>query len=441
MTWGGERFKSFTTTAEQRWLTGVGDRPGRADERLPERAGLLIPRASAGGWRVDDVRTVRVWVGPAGQLKVRDRKAVVRTVAAPGAVQTCWWVAGEAQAATGLTPAEGGWLVLCGPAGPVLALRMPDWAPPLLEPDWAETLRASGAEGLAHALSCPLEAVADPAEAARDVGTVPASALLILDTPLNRPYGYAVLGTPLLLLALYGVLLALLPTAVTTGVTVALLALTPIYELVPLRARYLRTDGLPAKASSWWPAQPAGPAVRGAGLGIVSGVAGNELVVADGHGWEFWAPGPALGGMASLVVATDDAGRPWGLIIYDREQRAIEVLGAHDWIARPGSVDALSIATAGMGLVVSTAALPAQPLPNMPDIPNMPKMPRVRPRSRTDLPPGDASLGAMVFTAMLSWPFAAVALEYHLFLDSIAFAALAAALLLLRFLLRFRRVT
>lgn len=422
----GERFEGFTTDGEERWLSGDGPQPPSAGQHLPPRAGLLMPHAGAGGTQIEDERTVRLWVGQSGELQLRDRTGTVRTLAGKGAVQGCWWVVGAAQAAVGLAALKGGWLVLVGRTGPVLALRMSDWAPPQLEPAAAETLRAAGVQGLADALGVDLEAVADPAEAGQRIGQVAAATRFVLDPPLRRGYAGSVLGTPLLILAAYCVALATAPTAVATAVAVALLLLMPIYDVVLLPRRYRRTAALPSLASVWWPAQPLDGPRTGAGIGLVDGVAGQELVLADGFGWEGWFPGPGLGGAASLVVVTA-GGRSWGLVLHDRDQRILQVLAVRDWAATDEAVE--SLAGAGLGLPVSTAARE--------ETAQLSGRALARRSAGHDIA---TSMGATVYTAIVCILFSTAAMVADLNAEQAVFLGTGAALLVLRFGLRWRRV-
>lgn len=436
----GERFDTFTTTAEERWLAGSGPRPASPQERLPERAGLMIPHAGAGAWWVEDLRTVRLWVDEAGALQLRDNRTGLRQVAAPGQVHGCWWVQGPALDAIGLPSdrsglppakagqpvAEAGWLVLLGVAGPVLALRMRDWTSPRLQPDEPDAMRATGAEGVARALGADLEAVADPTEARQRLGMIDPAVLFTLDQPSARRYAATVLGTLLALLVAYPLLLIVLPPVVATGIAVAGLLAMPAYDLVPLAGRYRRTARLPAETTHWWPAQPARP---GAGIGSVDGVAGPELVLADGYGWEGRFPGPALGGAASLVVARTETGSVQGLLLYDRDQRLLELLDARDWVGPAAAVESLSAAAADLGLVISTTT--------MPRLPTLAGRRLSRSAGHNDVYTG---LGAMICAGGMSVAFGCIALVEFLIGEGVSLFVTGAVLLALRVALRFRRV-
>lgn len=422
----GERFDGFTTDAEERWLAGDSAQPPVAGERLPPRAGLLIPHAGAGGVQIEDERTVRVWVDVGGELRLRDRTGITRTVAPAGSLHGCWWVLGAALPAVGLPASPGGWLVLAGPAGPALALRLSDWAPPQLDPERADTVRAAGGQGLASALGADLEAVADPVEAAARVGPVDEALRFVLDPPLARGYAGAVMAMPLVVLAAYCVLLTTITTAAATAVAVVLLALMPLFDLALLPGRYRRTAALPSLAATWWPAQPAGRSRTGAGIGLVEGVAGVELVMADGYGWEGWWPGPELGGAASLVVASA-GGHRWGLVLHDRDQRVLQVLALRDWAGRDGSVE--SLAAAGLGLPVSTA--------DRAETIQQAGRSLARRSAHYDIA---TALGATVYTGIVCGLFFAAALVADLRAEQAVFLATGAALLVLRLALRWRRV-
>ena len=438
----GERFDGFTTTAEERWLTGSGPEPVRAGAGLPARAPVMIPRGAAGSWPVDDVRTVRVWVDEQGTLRVRDRDGSTRELAPARAVTGVWWVAGAAPEALGLPPSTadqllsvsrgrgakvagsaGGWLVLTGISEPVLALRLAEWLPRGGSPDDADAVRSAGAEAIAQALGVSLEAVADGAEAARVVGQVPVEARLALDPPVDRSKAMRFLLPPVLLLAAYWVLLATIPTAVATALAGGLLVLSAVAaDLPPWRARVRRVRDLPGGARSWW----ASGSRVGAGIALVPGVLGEEVVLADGRGWEAWFPAPSAGGAASLVLATDAAGAPWAALVYDAAQRLLELVPADDW----APFHDLDAGASAMGLRASTA------------VRDHPELVSGAAAARAARSPIDsaAGLGATQLTGILTALFALTALVDLLLADAVVLLGVGAGLLVSRLLLRRRTI-
>jgi hypothetical protein len=184
--------------------------------------------------------------------------------------------------------------------------------------------------------------------------------VLTLDGPAPRAFSARALLTPLVVLALYGLLLALFdPVPATVVAMVMLVGSALAYDLAPWMRRRRRTARLPQLVEQWCPAERAGARRRGAGLGLTTGPAGQEVVVADGFGFEAWLPGPCLGGLASLLVL-DDAG-PWGLLALDRDQRPLLTLPARDWVGRTGALASLAAAVSGWGIVVSEATKPRAP--------------------------------------------------------------------------------
>lgn len=360
-----DRLEAFPTLGEEQWLTGSGPRPGRPADRLPERAPLLLARAGVGDW-IRAARTARAWVAGDGSLIGRNPAGQDRVLVPPGQARSGWWLAGDAQAGAGLRPDPAGWLVICGTDGPLAALRLAEWLPGATDgPPGAALVRAAGAEAVCHALRVPFGSLSATAEARATVGEVPAPARFELAA---RPGCTALAALAIGGAALAAGAICLVLHAKTAGLVLAGigLGLPPAADLAAWWRRRRRVRRLPRQLADWWPARPAGRAVPGRGIGRRAGPGGDELVLADGHGWEAWLAGPGAGGMAGLAdMRPEPDAPPWGLVLYDREERLLVSLRAADWAAGPdaGLPDAgLPARLAPLGLAVPTVVAPAQAL-------------------------------------------------------------------------------
>lgn len=345
-----DRLKAFPTLGEERWLTGSGPQPGAPADRLPERAPVLLPKTGIGHW-IQTARTARAWVAGDGSLIGRDRAGQDRVLASPGQARSGWWLTGDAQAGAGLRADPAGWLVICGPDGPLTALRLSEWLPGQVDgPPGAELVRAAGAEAVCHALRVPFGALSVAAEARATVGEVPVPARFEI---AGRP-GATMLALLLsVVIVLAAGIICLVLGARTPGLLLGGIGLVvpPVADLGAWWRRRRRVRRLPRQLAGWWPARPAGRAVPGRGIGHRAGPGGEELVLADGHGWEAWLTGPAAGGMAGLAAMRAGASaQPWGLVLYDREERLLIGLRASDWAAGPDTDLAAQLAPLGLAV-------------------------------------------------------------------------------------------
>ncbi|HYZ51885.1 MAG TPA: hypothetical protein VE733_00025, partial [Streptosporangiaceae bacterium] len=110
----------------------------------------------------------------------------------------------------------------------------------------------------------------------------------------------------------------------------------------------------------WWQAAPAARPVAGRGLGARTGPAGQEFVIADGHGGECWLAGAGCGGVAGLMAASATPGRlegpPWALLLYDRGEQILAGLRGADWVNGPAAMETLSLAAGRLGMSVTAAS-------------------------------------------------------------------------------------
>jgi hypothetical protein len=338
------RFAGFLSDDEQAWLAGTGDRPRTVAEQLPPRAAVLVPHAGHGDW-VGVLRHERVQV--VDGAVVRRRRRGQQVLAAPGAVTSVTWVVEHAALGVGLAPDSLGWLVLHGREGVLAALALSEW-----DAGWGgatsstAAVRRTGAEALAAALGLPLEVVTDRAEAELRFGRVPRERVVALRA--RRPVPYVV-GT------------AIAIGAVTVGLVVPGLhpfRWAPWVLLLAAAATVARRAALLRAVSRVGWAEPlhVGPSMAGQeapALGVVDG----ELVVRDGTGWEARLPGPRMGGVGAVVVARDEADRPWAVLLVDREEQVLLTLSAAGWCVDTDTVAPLGAALAPAGLVVTGAQI------------------------------------------------------------------------------------
>ncbi len=356
-----DRLQAFPTLGEERWLTGTGPQPGRPADRLPERAPVLLPRAGLGHW-IRTARTARAWVAGDGSLTGRDPVGADRVLAYRRArpARAGGWPATRPPG-PGCPPTRPGWLVIRGEHGPLAALRLSEWLPGSTDPPpGAALVRAAGTEAVCHALRVPFGSLSVAAEARATVGEVPAPARFELAArPGCRTLG-VVLGAAAAVVA--GAVCLLLRVE-TAGLIVAGIGLgvPPAADLAAWWRRRRRVRRLPRQLAGWWAARPAGRAVPGRGIGRRAGPAGEELVLADGHGWEAWLAGPDAGGMAGLAgMRPGPDAPPWGLVLYDREERLLAGLRADEWAAGPDADLAAQLAP--LGLAVPAVVQPAETL-------------------------------------------------------------------------------
>lgn len=359
---GGDRLRSITTDAEERWLAGTGPAPLRPAERLPPRAPVLMPHAGLSRW-IKVVRHARTWVDSDGALWFRGPEpSAARLLVPPGQARCGWWLIDRGSVGARLPVVDAGWLVITGPDGPLTALRLADWLPgwPGASAD-GPLVRAAGAEALCHALGVPLQALGDPAEAARKVGAVDPRARVELDLGPYTFVALAFIASVLLLLA--GIFVGLAgDLAAGLAVIGACLVLPAAADLLAWVRRRRRVHELPGQLDAWWPAAPA-RGVSGRGLGVRAGPAGQEIVIADGHGGECWLPGPECGGAAGIVAARGDSEQlPWALLLYDRGERILASLPGAEWLSGLASLQNLADAAGQLGMRVTPASQEPQPL-------------------------------------------------------------------------------
>ncbi len=322
----GERLTSFSTEAEQAWLTGGGPEPVAPRDRAPLRAPVLLPRAggAAYGRAASDVR-VRV-AGGAVLLEGPDAGVLARDVR-----RVVWLVDGGEQAAR-TPPVRLGYVVLDDGSPRGTAFRVTDWVPGAASGPGAALVRTAGFEALAHALGVPFEVQGHGA-------------------PLHWPEGLEVVRCRVrhraapAVVTLAGPVLGVLVAAALAGVsTVAAAAALASGLLVPaavdvvLAVGRARTRRPPVEA---WAAtgSEAGVGVRGQGER-------QELVVVDARGWRAWLPGPQAGGAVSVAVVEEV------LVLLDRDETVLVVLPVDDGVVR---------LLERSGVVVSRAAGTAPP--------------------------------------------------------------------------------
>lgn len=435
----GDRLQAFATEAEERWLAGTGPAPVSPAGRLPDRAPVLLPRAGIGRW-VAVARRARAWVDGDGALWLRGADGPDRVLVPPGRARAGWWLVDRGPAGARLPPVDAGWFVISGTDGPLAALRLAEWLP-----GWrgervdARLVRAAGAEAVCQTLGVAFEAVGDPDEAGRRVGTVPLGARLELDQGLDGRGTAVLLGFAALVLAGLSLFIAHQPAA--SLVVLAIGLVSPVAaDLAAWWLRRRRTRRLPRHLGAWWRASPDGHAVPGRGMGLRTGPGGQELVVPDGHGSECWLAGPACGGAAGLVAVSAEAGRaPWALLLYDRTERLLAGLPGRDWVggaAATGELAApamkeLAAAARGLGLELSAATEAPQPM--------MPSRERAK-ASRTPATDGWPSLTGTALSAAVSIPLAVVCLLKEPRAVAAGATGWAIALIATRILLRRRTV-
>lgn len=390
--------------AEERWLAGAGPQPGTPAQRLPERAPLMLPRAGIGRWRLAG-RTARAWVADDASLRARDTAGADRVLVPAGQARAGWWLVDRGPVGARLPPADGGWLVIGGPAGPLTALRLAEWLPgwPAGPADPAgaagpvpgpRLVRAAGAEAVCRALGVTLESLADPDEAARLVGAVPPAARFELAPRPDRSPALVIAGEAGAVVSSFFLLLAHAKLAAVVVLAVGV-GVPPVCELAAWLRRRRLTGALPGQLSAWWAASPADGPVRGRGIGSRAGPGGPELALADGHGGEAWLAGPGAGGAAGLAALSGEPGSdPWALLVYDRSEHLLAGLRGPDWAGGPGAAARLQAGASALGLAVPEVTAPAQ------------AMAAARDRDRAAVDPADEwlSLGVLNFTLVLLVP-------------------------------------
>ena len=340
-----ERFTGLSTDAEERWLAGQGPEPGSPSRRLPERAGLLVPRAGAVAWS----RAAR-----RDRVTVRDGALVLhrgdgeRVLAAPGTVRRLVWLA------PGAVPRSARWVpsplghVLVDAAEPVV-FRVGDWVPGELVGRGSDALRAAGFEGLARELGVPLEVVSTPGAVA-----LPHWRATVL---AERGAAATLTCGGLLVAGLVAGVAGLAAGHLAAGVAIAL-------TLFLVCAGIDLVAALVTRRAAWSTAVGGGRvhATGRTAVAVRPGLRGSEVVLAERRGWQSWAAGPDLGGVSSLVVARASASdRPWGVLVLDRDERVLAALPADRWL--PDGDPATLEAAVGSpeGVRVSTAVLPEWP--------------------------------------------------------------------------------
>ena len=302
-------------------------------------------------WRNAARRGVRVRVDDQGRLTLTEGHGQQREITRRNDAGDLWWVNDPAAVHVGLTKGGPGWLVVTGrDHTSLVALQVSDWlvTPTAAPVAAAEDLRAAGVQAIADALGVRFEAVSDPTEVTRRVSRVTTAA--IWRPKLVRSSVLAALGLLLamLLLAAGGIVVSFLPWPVEVPALGVLVALPrAAYELWRVgsgrRVRRLLRDRRWTVASRR----------RGGGIGMSTS---GDLVISDGR-WEQWFVGPDAGGAAAFVVAVDEAGRPWSLQLFDRDEHLLALLPADDWLesAEPPAVAELREKCAALELSVSVA--------------------------------------------------------------------------------------
>jgi hypothetical protein len=338
------RFAGFLSDDEQEWLAGTGARPRTVAEQLPPRAAVLVPHAGHGDW-VGVLRHERVRV--VDGAVVRRRRRGEQVLATRGAVTSVTWVVENGPLGVGLAPDALGWLVLHGPEGVLAALALREW-----DPGWGArtsstaAVRRTGAEALAGALGLPLDVVTDRAEAGLRFGRVPRGRVVALRA--RRPAAYVVATAAAIAVVTLGLFVpGLQPLRWAPWVLLLATAAT-----VARRATLMREIGRVGWAEPLHVA-PSAPGQPAPALGVVD----DELVVCDGTGWEARVLGPALGGVGAVVVARDETGQPWALLLVDRDEQVLLTLPAVGWGVAADAVAVLGAALAPAGLVVTGAQI------------------------------------------------------------------------------------
>lgn len=264
-------------------------------KRIPELRPALL-----GGRALPAVRRMRVRVTPDGAVERTDAAGRAVPVAAPGEVARVLHVdEATAQRLLPVRPFTGPVLVLLGRDGaPLLALRLLDWAPPATAVG-APWLEVTGVYALARALDLPVE----PAEG-RDLPALEKLSRVLLTPMPSRPWpGRAALVAcvPALVLGF-----ACLPTlGDPDGVWVILLALLvvgPVIVVGHRARRAARGAGPPPGADRRTAVRPRPEVPLSRGLVEASLQVGPEDVVLIDRGRELWMPGPAVGGVSSVLV-------------------------------------------------------------------------------------------------------------------------------------------
>jgi hypothetical protein len=370
------RFAGFLSDDEQAWLSGTGARPQTVAEQLPPRVARLVPRAGQGDW-VRVLRHERLQV--VDGAVVRRRRGGPQVLAARGAVTSVTWLVENAALGIGLVPDALGWLVLRGPDGVLAALALSEWdagaAPPASS---TAALRRTGAEAVAAALGLPLDVVTDRAEAGLRLGRIPRERVVALRE--GRPPAYVAATAVAVGAATLGMLVPGLHPAAWAPLVLLLAAIATVARRAVLLGSVRRVGWAEPLYVC-----PRSPGREAPALGIVD----DEVVVRDGTGWEARVPGPHLGGVGAVVVARDQQGRPWSLLLVDRDDQVLLSLGAAAWGVTADSMAGLGAALAPAGLVVTGAQIDP-PLP-------------ARARSPDPAAVGPAPVGWPPAPAILPW--------------------------------------
>jgi hypothetical protein len=340
-----ERFRGLPSDAEEWWLAGQGPEPVPPSQRLPERAGVLVPRAGLLAQTLP-ARRDRVLVEDGAVVLHRGGRR--RVLVPQGRARRVLWLApGAVPPSQRWQPSVFGHVLV--EAAPPVVLRVDSWLPGDLVGSGADAVRAAGFEGLARDLGLGLDVAGAP-------GSVALPSWRALRGP-RRGLLYPVLCAA----GALGGVAALVVLGSLGRYAAALIGASALF-LLPALCDVLAV--LLVRPRSWRAART-GERVFSTGataIAVHRTPHGSEVVLADRTGWQSWLPGPDLGGVSSLVVArAPGTSTPWGVLVLDRDEHVLAALPAGRWLPGGNAEELAAAVGSPDGVRVSTAELEPWP--------------------------------------------------------------------------------